>query len=199
MADTRPVVYSWAMESEREQAVKVVTPVGSMATRVAELWREQGEEFLEQTHADVEIDLTRLRNTITEEPEDEPDRAHRLAAGVESTVHRLSEWDHAVMEGLRSWRADKPRGRGVRNRQQQLLDDVVDLRRPEPLVDLTHDQPEVVEGASWCAKHGNHPAEAVCRKCHESFCDDFVLRPGAHVAPLCLDCALVLSGIRHRH
>lgn len=199
MADASSVVYSWAMESEREEAAKVLHPVGSMTTRVAQLWREQGDEFLEHAHDDVVADLTRLRETAVEEPAAAGDAAHRIVAVAESTVHRLSEWDHAVMEGLRAWR-EEPRSRGRRNRQQQLLDDVVDLRAHESVLDLTAQGYEV-EGMpdGWCAKHHNHPAAAACRKCEQTFCDDFLLRPGPNVEPLCLDCALVLSGIRRAH
>jgi hypothetical protein len=201
MADAASVVYSWAMESEREEAVKVLHPLGSMTSRVAQLWRDQGEEFLEHTHEDVVADLTRLRDTAVEEPESPAaalaDAPHRIVAGVESTVHRLSEWDHAVMEGLRAWR-EEPHLRGRRNRQQQLLDDVVDLRAEETVVDLTLNETLRVEGEpdEWCAKHHNHPAVASCRKCEQMFCDDFLLRPAEDAEPLCLECALVLSGIR---
>ena len=201
MADAGPVVYSWAMESEREQSSKGGAPVAAMATRVAQLWRAQGDEFLERTHADVADDVARLRDTAIEEPDAPLDRVHRLAAGVESTVHRLSEWDHAVMESLRARRGETGHGREGRNAQQQLLDDVVDLRTPEPLVDLTGYEPivgEVVVPGGWCAKHTNHHASVTCHKCEKNFCDDFMLRPGADVAPLCMDCALVVSGIR-RH
>ena len=200
MADAALVVYSWAMESERETA-KGLSPVASMTSRVAQLWREQGEEFLEHTHADVVADLTRLRETAPEEPELPvlADAQHRIAVGVESTVHRLSEWDHAVMQGLRAWR-EEPHFRGRRNRQQQLLDDVVDLRGGDTVVNLTSGDYRVEalpEG--WCVKHHNHPAVAACRKCEQTFCDDFLLRPTADVVPLCLDCALVVSGIRRAH
>jgi hypothetical protein len=204
MADAPPVVYSWAMESEREEAVKVLHPMGSMTSRVAQLWRDQGDEFLEHTHDDVVADLTRLRDTAVEEPEAPvaalADASHRIVAGVESTVQRLSEWDHAVMEGLRAWREEPHFHLGRRNRQQQLLDDVVDLRASEPLVDLRSAPsaaPALPDG--WCVKHHNHPAVASCRKCEQTFCDDFLLRPGDDVEPLCLDCALVLSGIRRAH
>src|SRR5581483_2489593 len=115
MADAEPVVYSWAMESEREQSSKGGAPVAAMATRVAQLWRAQGEEFLERTHSDVEDDVARLRDTAIEEPDAPLDRVHRLAAGVESTVHRLSEWDHAVMESLRTRRGEPGHGRAGRN------------------------------------------------------------------------------------
>jgi hypothetical protein len=202
MAGARPVVYSWAMESEREHSTKGGAPVAAMATRVAQLWRAQGDEFLERTHADVEYDVARLRDTAIEEPDAALDRVHRLTAGVESTVHRLSEWDHAVMESLRTWRGESGHERSDRNRQQQLLDEVVDLRTPEPLVDLTGFEPvvtEVADADGWCAKHGNHHASVTCHKCEQSFCDDFVLRPGGDVAPLCMDCALVVSGIRRHH
>lgn len=196
MADAASMVYSWAMESVREETAKGLQPVASMTSRVAKLWREQGNEFLEHTHADVWADMTRLRDTAVEEASPPlADASHRIAAVAESTVHRLSEWDHAVMEGLRAWR-DEPHLRGRRNRQQQLLDDVVDLRADDAVVDLTSDG-FTVEGLpeGWCAKHHNHPAVAACRKCEETFCDDFLLRPG-DVEPLCLDCALVVSGIR---
>jgi len=191
------MVYSWAMESEREEAAKGLHPVASMTSRVAQLWRDQGDEFLEYTHADVAADMTRLRETAVEAPTPPlTDASHRIVAAAESTVHRLSEWDHAVMQGLRAWR-EEPHFRGRRNRQQQLLDDVVDLRAEESVVDLTSERPAVdalPEG--WCAKHHNHPAVAACRKCEETFCDDFLLRPGDGVEPLCLECALVMSGIR---
>lgn len=198
MADAPLVVYFWAMESEREEAVKMLHAVGSMTSRVAQLWREQGDEFLEHAHEDVAADLTRLRETAVEERDLPADTAHRIAAVAESTVQRLSEWDHAVMEGLRSWREEPHHHlRGRRNRQQQLLDDVVDLRAHESVLDLTAQRYEVeAEPEGWCAKHHNHPAVASCRKCEETFCDDFLLRPSDHVEPLCLDCALVLSGIR---
>jgi len=197
MADAALMVYSWAMESEREEVGKAVHPVAEMTSRVAQLWRDQGDEFLQHTHADVAADMTRLRETAVEAPTPPlADASHRIVAVAESTVHRLSEWDHAVMEGLRTWRGE-PHLRGRRNRQQQLLDDVIDLRADEQVVDLTSERHEV-EGLpeGWCAKHHNHPAVAPCRKCEQTFCDDFLLRPGDDVEPLCLDCALVLSGIR---
>jgi hypothetical protein len=91
------------------------------------------------------------------------------------------------MDGLRAWRVKDD-------------DDVVDLRAPDSIVDLTGDEPTVTEAVTdgVCAKHGNHAAVGPCRKCANGFCDDYLLRPGGKVAPLCLDCALVLSGIR-RH
>jgi hypothetical protein len=186
------------MESEQDHLVRGAAPLASMMSKVAELWRAQGDEFLEQTHADVIDDVMRLRDSSIEE-EDEPesalrDRQHRLSATVGTTVHRLSEWDHAVMEGLRAWR-EKPA-----DSEHTADDDVVDLRAPDSFVDLTSDEPTVTEVRTdgVCAKHSNHASVAPCRKCGNGFCDDYLLRPGAKVAPLCLDCALVLSGIR-RH
>jgi hypothetical protein len=177
------------MESAHEDLTRAAAPVASMTSRVAELWRSQGGEFLERTHEDVIQDVTRLRNTSIEVPSDpglhRAELQHRLAATVGSTVHRLNDWDHAVMHGLRTWR-DKTE------------DDSVDLRTAESIVDLTVDEATATgpAGPGDCAKHLNHAALETCRKCGEGFCDDYLLRPGAKVEPLCLDCALVMSGIR---
>lgn len=200
MADAPVAVYLWDMESEPEHPVRGAAPLASMMSRVAELWRAQGDDFLEHMHADVVDDLTRLRDTSIVDAHApaaaRPELQRRVVATVEHTVHRLSEWDHAVMEGLRSWRDESEPNIRRRHKHDTADDDVVDLTAPDTTVDLTVEDPTSVEAV--CAKHGVHHAVAPCRKCHDVFCDDFLLRPGGKVAPLCLDCALVLSGIR-RH
>ena len=193
------------MESEPVYPAKGMAPVASMVSRVAELWRAQGDEFLQRTHEAVAGDVERLRDTSIIAPDApepaRPERHHRMTSAVGVTVHRLNEWDHQVIDGMRAWReGGHGHLRRVRPMRSSRPDDVVDLRTPDAVVDLTTFDSRMIERMTCgvCSRHaGNHAAADRCSKCEAAFCDDYLLRPG-DLPPLCLDCALVASGIRRR-
>jgi hypothetical protein len=143
-------------------------PAVAMAARIAALWRAQGDDFLQAHHRDQEVDVARLRTAVVVEP-DAPPRAERL-------VERLRRLDAAAIERVAAGRPDA----------------VVDLTGAEPVVRV----PNQEDGRDAPAPHAWNQE---CRRCGQYFPDELLVRPdGDKVRPLCLDCALVFSGLRRR-
>jgi len=168
-------------------------PLGSMMVRVAELWRLQGTDFIEQSTTVLEEDVARLRGAIREEA---PAERHGLASAVGPAVDRLKGWDQAVVEALRNRRAEH---------------DYIDLTELDALVDLTGPDPVVggsdrpvprinrtAAGTRSCARHDEHDAAGPCRKCRQPYCDECLVS-GRGRSRLCVDCAMVVSGIHRGH
>jgi hypothetical protein len=154
-----------------EQHVDLVdAPAAEMAARIAALWRAQGEDFLADHHAHVVADVDRLRDAVIVAPE-APSRS------TERLVDRLRRLDAAALERVAAGRAGT----------------VIDLTGPEPVVTVAEE-----DGGS-APREAASPWHQECRRCHQYFSDEMLVFPGGDkVPPLCLDCALVFSGLRHR-
>jgi hypothetical protein len=147
------------------------SPVAAMATRIAALWRAQGEEFLAEHHADVVADVDRLRTAVILAPQAPNVESERL-------IDRLRRLDAAAIERVAAGRTDA----------------VVDLTGPEPVVTVPNQEDGVARRDLV-----EHPWHQECRRCGQYFPDELLVFPGGEkVRPLCLDCALVFSGLRHR-
>ena len=142
-------------------------PAAAMAARIAELWRAQGEDFLQEHHAEAEADVARLRTAIVIDLDAPSAHGERL-------IERLKRLDAAAIERVAAGRADA----------------VVDLTGPEPVVTVPNQEngPGVGDLA-WRQE---------CRRCGQYFPDELLVQAGPKVRPLCLDCALVFSGLRRR-
>ena len=99
----------------------------------------------------------------------EPDPVHG-----ERLMERLRRLDQAAIDRVAAGRADA----------------VVDLTGPEPVVTVPNQEngPDVFE----------HAWHQECRRCGQYFPDELLVQAGPKVRPLCLDCALVFSGLRRR-
>lgn len=89
---------------------------------------------------------------------------------ADGVMDRLRRLDAAAMQRVA---AGRPRA-------------VVDLRGPEPVV-------EVPDGDD-----GVPPWYQECRRCRRYFSDELLVQAGPKVRPLCLDCAMVVAGVRKR-
>jgi hypothetical protein len=147
-------------------------PAVAMAARIAALWRAQGEDFLAEHHADVLADVDRLRTAVVVAPK-------APTVDVERLVDRLRRLDAAAIERVAAGRHDA----------------VIDLTGPEPVVTV----PSEEDGRPHGRDLAEHPWHQECRRCHQYFSDEMLVFPGGDkVRPLCMDCALVFSGLRHR-
>jgi hypothetical protein len=157
------------------------TPAAEMAARIAALWRAQGEEFLADHHADVIADVDRLRSAVVVAPlAQRTTRVPRL--DTERIVDRLRRLDAAAIERVAAGRHGA----------------VIDLTGPEPVVTTPNDDGGVADaGGAMLTARG--PWRQECRRCHAYFPDEMLVFPGGEkVRPLCMDCALVFSGLRRR-
>ncbi len=93
------------------------------------------------------------------------------AAAAERLVERLRRLDAAAIERVAAGRVHA----------------VVDLRGEEPIVTVPNE--EDGRRIAWRQE---------CRRCGQYFPDEQLVQPGEKVRPLCLDCALVFSGLRRR-
>lgn len=148
----------------------VDAPAAAMAARIAALWRAQGDDFLQEHHVQCEADVARLRSAVMIEPDAPTAPAERL-------IERLRRLDAAAIERVAAGRADA----------------VVDLTGPEPVVTVADEDGGHYEVTSSKTRHNE------CRRCGQYFPDELMVQPGGDkVRPLCLDCALVFSGLRRR-
>ena len=142
------------------------------AHRVAQLWRSQGETFLEDHHDTVVEDVERLRGAVVVREDHIPEAWHER---IDATVERLRGWDDAFAERLRA------------------LWDEIDARKPGAVVDLTGAEPRV---------HVPEPSVAIspqCGKCGSHVAADRLVRPfGDHEPPFCIPCARQIAGFRPR-
>ncbi|HEY2427793.1 MAG TPA: hypothetical protein VGI06_02605 [Acidimicrobiales bacterium] len=59
------------------------------------------------------------------------------------------------------------------------------------------DDTHVAQAAGSCAVHTFEYGQDSCGRCHDHYCQDCLVYPfGPRKAPLCIQCALVTSGIR---
>jgi hypothetical protein len=93
------------------------SPVAAMATRIATLWRAQGEDFLAEHHAEAVADIDRLRTAVVV-ASDTP------VAAAERLVERLRRLDAAAIDRVAAGR----------------LDAVVDLTGAEPTVTVPNEE-----------------------------------------------------------
>lgn len=87
----------------------------------------------------------------------------------ERLMDRLRRLDQATVERIAAVRGNA----------------VIDLTGPEPEVRITNDE----DGP-------RHEADRECRRCHGHFAEDMLVRTGERVRPLCMNCALVVAGVR---
>jgi hypothetical protein len=96
-----------------------------------------------------------------------------LAPEGERIVDRLRRLDAAAVERVAAGRPGA----------------VVDLRSDEPTVTVPNEE----DGEPFAVRR------TTCRRCHRVYPDDaFVPTSGDKVKPLCLDCAMVVAGVRRR-
>ena len=167
MARARWDLYPREMEQHGDL---IDVPAVAMAARIAALWRAQGEDFLQEHHADQEADVARLRTAVVIES-DLPVVHHG-----ERLIDRLKRLDAAAIERVAAGRADA----------------VVDLTGPEPVVRVPNQEngPQAEPAGAWRQE---------CRRCGQYFPEEMLVQPeGNKVRPLCFDCALVFSGLRRR-
>ena len=146
-------------------------PAAAMAARIAALWRAQGVDFLQEHHIQCEADVARLRTAVVIEPDAPTTHGERL-------VERLRRLDAAAVERVAAGRTDA----------------VVDLTGPAPVVTVPDEDGGHYEASSTKVRHDE------CRRCGQYFPEELMVQPeGDRVRPLCLDCALVFSGLRRRH
>ena len=147
-----------------------MTYIDENARRVAEIWRAQGDSFLEDHHDAVVDDVARLRTAVVVREDPFPQAWHER---FDATVERLKGWDDAVLERLRNLR------------------DEIEARKPGAVIDLTGDEPVV---------HApEEPLLTVCGKCERTVDPDRLVRPfGEHKPPLCIPCARQIAGFRPR-
>lgn len=147
-----------------------MTYIDDNARRVAEIWRAQGEAFLDDHHVAVADDVERLRTAVVVREDPFPQTWHER---FDATVERLKGWDDAVLDRLRALR------------------DEVEARKPGAVIDLTGDEP-VVHAPS-------EPLAMQCGKCERTVSTDRLVRPfGEQRAPLCIPCARHVAGFRPR-
>ena len=137
-----------------------------MTARVAALWRAQGDDFLAEHHANVESDVARLRAAVIVSPT----LPH---LDTEAIVDRLRRIDAAAVERLAATR------RGA----------VIDLTGPEAVVRVPNEE----DGPSAAVVD---PTRHECRRCKRYVPDEVMVDSGKRLRPLCMDCALVVAGVR---
>ena len=143
-----------------------------MTARVAALWRAQGDQFLADHHADVEADVARLREAVVEAP-----LLTLPHIDGEAIMERLRRLDAAAVERLAATRARA----------------VIDLTGPEPVVRV----PSEEDGEDRPEPAAVDPAWHECRRCHQYVDEELMVQTaGAKAGPLCMDCALVVAGVR---
>ena len=149
-----------------------MTYIDATDRRVAQLWRAQGESFLEDHHDTVVEDVERLRGAVVVRDDPIPEAWHER---FDSTVERLRGWDDAFAERIRALR------------------DEIEARKPGAVIDLTGDEPRVhapelfVSLPLQCGKCGGHVAA------------DRMVRPfGENKPPFCIPCARQIAGFRPR-
>jgi hypothetical protein len=189
-----------------------------MAGRVAELWRSQGEGFLERHHALVADDVARLRGAVVIGEDAEHDEGtSEWHEKVSSAVARMRGWDDAVVDKLR------------RNREEELIGQaewearkasaVIDLTGVEPVVTVPvapklrpARQPRIVKAGkvATARKVATAPdidltaiagvnLETTCKRCGEVYERERLVYPhGEHKPPLCIACARQIAGFRPR-
>jgi hypothetical protein len=169
-------------------------PVAAMTARVAELWRAQGEDFLNIHHADVVADVDRLRTAVVNAPTLPRIDAERLLERLPhiDAERLLERLPHIATEGLLD-RLRKLDADAIERMSAARVDAVIDLTGAEPVVTVLGEQAAVSEPATG-------PQLAECRRCRNSFPDDMLVHPGGdRVRPLCIDCAFVFAGVRRSH
>ena len=151
-----------------------MTYIDDTAQRVAQLWRSQGETFLEDHHDTVVEDVERLRGAVVVRDDFIPEVWHER---IDATVERMRGWDDAFAERLRG-----------------LLDEI-EARKPGAVIDLTGAAPRVLV-------HVPEPPVATslqCGKCGGVVAADRLVRPfGEHKPPFCIPCARQIAGFRPR-
>jgi hypothetical protein len=164
--------------------------------RVAEIWRAQGEKFLENHSENVFADVDRLRGALVVQP---------VRGAVAAWQDRAVDVASAARAKLRSW--DEETAARIRAGREELYA----AARPGAVVDLTGSEPVVTKAAAPsvaappltelgnCRRHPGFKAEGTCRRCTKAFCDECLVYPrGPRQPALCRTCALVVAGIRHR-
>ena len=160
--------YTWGMADRNDL---VDAPVAAMAARIAALWRAQGNDFLQQHHDQCEADVARLRTAVVIEPDAPAGHGERI-------IDRLKRLDAAAIERVAAGRTDA----------------VVDLTGPAPIVTVPDE-----DGGRYEEPTDGKIRHDECSRCRQYFPEELMVQPvGERVRPLCLDCALVFSGLRRR-
>jgi hypothetical protein len=153
-------------------ADRAESPVAAMTARVAALWRAQGEDFLAEHHANVESDVARLRQAVIV-------TATLPHIDTEAIVDRLKRLDAAAVERLAATRRNA----------------VIDLTGSEVVVRIPNEENGPRPFEPVLATEPD-PAEHACRRCKRYVSEEALVHAGARVRPLCMDCALVVAGVR---
>jgi hypothetical protein len=150
-----------------------------------------------------------------------------VGSTVHSTVDRLHGWDQAVIDRMRARRAPRTGAPDKAAPMKDAVVDLTGpepvvtekkkpaARRrpagstgakgpkastttksgPAPKTKRTVKQTQVT---GKCDRHPNKAAKSRCRKCGLGFCNDCLVGAASQTARLCVNCALVVTGIR-RH
>jgi hypothetical protein len=198
--------------------------VDEMAGRVAELWRSQGEGFLERHHALVADDVARLRGAVViGEDAEHDDGTSEWHEKVSSAFARMRGWDDAVVDKLRRNREEELIGQSEWEARKAAA--VIDLTGPEPVVTVPvapkakpARTPRIVKTGKVVAARKVATArqvatapdidltaiagvnlETTCKRCGEIYERERLVYPhGEHKPPLCVACARQVAGFRPR-
>jgi hypothetical protein len=151
-----------------ERGEHAESPVAAMTARVAALWRAQGEDFLDEYHEGTAADVDRLRRALVVAPQLPGREGERV-------LERLRRLDQAAVDRIAASRRSA----------------VIDLTGEEPVVRVESEEDGREDGRAA------EPAWHECRRCRQYVAPELMVGDaGGKVRPLCLDCALIYSGIR---